>query len=564
MTERLFTVDQVAELLGATPAMVQDWISQGWLVCQDFQDGARRVSERGLLRFLRGRGINIEEVLAGAVTTSGSQEQPYRRPQVIPAVAWRQLPSETATAVVTEEPPVDFDPQSPAADDPAGDVPLAELVEHLDDCEAPPSSGEASQRATPAEPETGPTPPPAQPDGPPQTTAELADAILRDAVLRRAEALHIEPTREGLSIRLRLDGVLVDKIDPRLRLSRSLAGRIIGRYTFLAGLKVEPAAVRQGSFALELAGRPMRFDLSLCPTLHGQRAVLRITDPSAQAEALGSLGLGEEDEAVLRTMLARPSGLVLLAGMPGGGRHALLRGIAAAVASRQHAVCLIEHAAERHVDGAVQCSLLAQAGLSLAQACTALAADGDVLLVDDVRDAAAAQAVVQAAYDGRLVVAGVQAADAAAALATCSDLATSPAGLPANNPDQLMVAQATAWLGVIEQRAARRICRQCRRPHRPAEESPERLWLAGDDVGPTYRGQGCEACSGTGYDGRVGLFSILEATAAARTLLRRGAPAEEVVAGCRRGGGKTLRQDALDKLRAGLTSLEELVRVLPE
>jgi len=487
MPERLYTAYQVAELLGATPGEVHEWMQKGWLPFKRYPDGPVRVSQRGLLSFLRERGIDIEQIIAEA----GHQDL--------------QEPSNVEV--------------QPAPEPPAAPVEPARLV----------------------------GPEPADP------AAQVAQAILADAVSSRATHVHLEPQPGSLALRLRIDGVIREKANFRRRLPRGLAPHLLARLKQWAGLEgTRPAPVRTGSFSRTVEGRAVKVALSATATSHGDRLVLRIRDPAQARPTLCELDLDDEDEQSFRGMLAERSGLIVLAGPRDIGRAKALLAMADELSGSGRSVVSLAESEDLEAEGISRAVTDESAGFGCAQAVRSLARqDADAIVVEELPDSASIRAGVEVAAGASLVLAGMSARSLLEALDLLMHAGCDSCTL------------ASALLGVVEQRTIRKLCDRCKKQISPSGEQLRRLGLSPDEIGDAvFEAQGCRRCRGIGYRGTMGLFSIFPAIGDVARLTRQGADPKTVERKGRAGRTKTLRHAAAAKVRAGVTSLEEIARVL--
>ncbi|HUU09332.1 MAG TPA: ATPase, T2SS/T4P/T4SS family [Phycisphaerae bacterium] len=488
MAERLYSTQQVATLLGATPQTVCGWIQAGWLPGERLPGGDVRVSETGLVRFLRGRGVDLRAVLAAATAAEAED---------VPAA----------------DPPPPARPQAPPPPSDAG--PAA-----------------AAGRETPSPPAV-------------DVVGRLAEAILGDAVRRRAEAIHLEPLADGLTMRLRVNGHLREKPNFRSRLPRSIGPQLTGRLASMAG--ADNGNVRRGSFDVTLDGKPTRFHLAACPTAHGTRLTIR---PALEPLALEDLGLLARDLRTLRQVLGQSSGLVLVTGPPRSGRTTTLRAMLAEAEGATRTVLAAVDGDDADWDGVEHLAAGGPGGPALAAAIAAASGQRvDVLAVDEIRDADAAAAAVRAALDGHLVLAA----------APARDPWPDPALLVSRGVDAF--ALASTLLAVVCQRTVRTLCPHCKRPGQADAAAMEALGAGPDCQGDVATaGPGCPRCYDRGYDGRTGLLSVLRVDEPLAALMRQGVPGRALHALAREGGLTTLREAGLEKVRAQVTSPEEVVR----
>jgi type II secretory ATPase GspE/PulE/Tfp pilus assembly ATPase PilB-like protein len=513
MAERLYSVDQVADLVGASPADIAAWIRTGWLAGETLPGGQVRVSEAGLVRFLKERGIDLGEVLRSACPGApGAEAAASPGQSAIRDSPWRAASGGLSPSEATG-------PPFPARRD------------------APGQDGDLGADAA----------------------GRLAQAILRDALARGAEAIHLEPQPHGLVLRLRIDGHLREKPNFQPRLPKGLAPRLMARLAGLAGSAfllggpgaagTKPAGPRTGTFRVGLNGRSLEFRVAACPTAYGDRLVIRPAGGPPR-RAIEDLGFLEEDLSAVRRVLEEPSGLVLVAGPPRSGRTTTLRALAAHVAPHGRKVLAVDRRDAFDLPGVDR--VVAPGAPGLAGYVRAGAAQAvDVLVVDEVRDGRTAAASVEAALDGHLVLAAL------ASRAAWPD----PTALVSARVDA--VALSTALVAVIVQRLVRTVCPHCTRQVQPdaAEAKALRLRLGGKG-GTVAVADGCPHCHQTGYAGRTGLYSVLCLDEALAKLVAAGTDGVTVRQAARKRGLKSLRRAARQKVKDHQTSPNEVIRVL--
>ena len=503
MAERLYDVPQAANLLGATPADVWHWIERGWLPAERLPEGSTRISESGLVRFLKDRGIDLAEIVAQTML----KEAPPADPPAAPAEP--AAPSGPA------------DPAAPAAARTAG--------------------GNGQGAAAPAE-----TP------GRTDTAAQVIEAILDDAVRRSAEAVHLEPLADGLTLSLRIDGVLHAKPNFRDRMPQGIGPRLVERLKVLAHLDVsESHRPQSGAFAGAAGGRDVEFRVATFPTIHGEKAVVRVVDRASLLPALDALGFAAADLAAVERALAQESGLVLLLGPARNDRRATLRALIGAAASPGRNVLAFQDVPFPDLAGLTQVVPPPRGRRATADAFSTWPDyDADVVLIEEIRDRASALDAVDAATKC-LVVAGLPARGER----------PDPTILLAAGADPM--ALATGLIVCIVQRSARRICPHCKTPANPDPALLRQFGLDGRPAQSTaWTGKGCSRCSRTGHAGRIGLFSVLQAneTLAWNLMAKPDGPLPADV--LRAARYTPLREAAMEKVREGILSLEEAARVL--
>jgi len=374
--------------------------------------------------------------------------------------------------------------------------------------------------------------------------------LVRDAFDARASDVHLEATRTGLTARFRLDGVLSPAPEP----PASMHQAVVSRIKLLAELDIaERRRPQDGRIRVRLESRELDLRVSTIPTMHGESVVLRLLDHGGRPVSLDDLGMSPSLLSNFTRLAQRPHGLLLVTGPTGSGKTTTLY---AALQLRQaisEKIITVEDPIEYQLAGITQVPVHRQAGVTFGSALRAiLRQDPDVIMVGEMRDVETAEIAVQAAMTGHLVLSTLHTNDAVAAVPRLLDL---------DVPDYLVAATVE---GVLAQRLVRRICSQCRVSYSPAPESVAAL--AGRPVGTPslVRGAGCSACRGTGFRGRLGIFELLVVTDAVKDAIVRRATRADLRALAATAGMGSLRDDGWQKVQSGLTTVEEVLRVVQE
>jgi len=375
----------------------------------------------------------------------------------------------------------------------------------------------------------------------------FVNLLIREAHEARASDIHLEATREGLRVRVRVDGVLAELPSP----PKGLQAAVVSRVKLLAELDIAERRVPQdGRIRVRLNERELDVRVSTVPTLYGESVVLRLLDRGGQPVALGELGMGPDTLACFEALSARPHGIILATGPTGSGKTTTLY---AALGLRDPAaekIITVEDPVEYHLEGVTQVPVHAKAGMTFGSALRSiLRQDPDILMVGEMRDAETAAIAVQSAMTGHLVFSTLHTNDAVSALTRLVDLKVEP----------YMIAAALE--GVLAQRLVRKVCPDCRERYRPDPQSV--ALLAQHPVGKMTleRGKGCATCRQTGYRGRAGLFELLVVTDEIKHGLLRQEPLRSLRDVARAQGLVTLREDGWAKVQAGITTVEEVLRV---
>ena len=374
--------------------------------------------------------------------------------------------------------------------------------------------------------------------------------LIRDAHDARASDIHLEAAPDGLRVRLRIDGVLTELQGP----PRGYQAAVVSRVKLLAELDIaERRAPQDGRIRVRLEARELDLRISTVPTLHGESVVLRLLDRGGQAVGLDDLGMAPDTLETFRRLATRPHGILLATGPTGSGKTTTLYAALALRDGGREKVVTVEDPVEYHLPGVTQVPVHAKAGVSFAAALRSiLRQDPDVLMVGEMRDAETAGIAVQAAMTGHLVFSTLHTNDALSAIARLTDLRVEP----------YMVASTVE--AVLAQRLVRRVCPECRARYRP--DPAMVALLAQQPVGTITleRGTGCTACRHTGYRGRTGIFELLVLTDECKEAVSRGADAATLRGLARDQGMTSLRADGWRKVQAGMTTVEEVLRVAGE
>ncbi|MEN6543827.1 GspE/PulE family protein [Parvibaculum sp.] len=381
---------------------------------------------------------------------------------------------------------------------------------------------------------------------------ELVNSLLQDAVARRATDLHIEPGRNRVILRQRIDGLLREAgaLEPNV-------GRAaISRLKILSRLNIAERRLPQDGQA-RLRINDCDYDLRIVtiPTIHGESAAIRILAAATQVPALERLGLSARDEGAFRSALAAANGLVIVTGPTGSGKTTTLAAGLGFLNEPHRKIVTIEDPVEYQIDGINQVQVRSEIGITFSHALRSiLRYDPDVLMVGEVRDSETAQIAVQASLTGHLVLTTLHTNSAAGAVTRLLDMGV---------PGYLL---ASSLRCVVGQRLVRALCPHCKEPARviPAF-SPEALVDTGLAPGEAIDGwtaRGCERCNGTGYAGRLAIFEVLAVDDRLRRLIGGSVDTEAVAVAARQSGMTTMIVDGLEKCRRGLTTADEVARVV--
>ena len=375
----------------------------------------------------------------------------------------------------------------------------------------------------------------------------LVQAILRQAVGRRASDIHFEPLERRFRVRYRIDGVLQESEDPPAHLQRP----VMSRLKIMAGMSIaEKRLPQDGRARINVAGRTLDLRVSSLPTVHGESVVLRLLEPESLRLGLAELGLHCDDQQRLGRLLALPDGIVLVTGPTGSGKTTTLYACLHHLNQPDRKIITVEDPVEYQLAGINQVPVRREAGMTFAAALRAMLRQApNIIMVGEIRDRETADSAIHAALTGHLVFSTLHTNDAAGAVTRLIDIGVKP----------FLVA--SALRAVVSQRLVRRICPACVRPQAPASAAVAALASTpADAAGGTFRhGTGCPACEGTGYRGRLGVFELLAVDEEMQRLIHEGAGAARLRTHARAAGMRTLREDGWRKARAGLTTVEEVL-----
>ncbi|MCL5103856.1 MAG: GspE/PulE family protein [Armatimonadetes bacterium] len=378
---------------------------------------------------------------------------------------------------------------------------------------------------------------------------DLVDFLLAQGILHGASDVHFDPYSDSVAVKFRLDGVLSDvaQLDSGIKPKLTTRLKVVSRLaTFKKSITQEGrAAVRMGSRTVDL-----RF--SAIPTIHGEKVAVRIFDPAKGIFAIDQLGMGAEMVSTFRKMLMQPQGTILLTGPASSGKTTTM--YAALTYLRENrknlsSIATVEDPVEYDLQVVNQTQVNNTAGLTFATALrTVLRQDPEVIMIGEIRDRETADIAVQAGLTGHMILSTVHARSAAGVLLRMIDLGVEPF---------LLTSSVTA---VLSQRLVRTICKSCAKDCVPTDEERERFGLKGSDR--FYTGRGCEKCDHTGYSGRTGIFQLAPISDAVRDMVLRRCSLGELETQFGQEQIGTMLKDGLEKAGSGITTLEELTRVL--
>ena len=380
----------------------------------------------------------------------------------------------------------------------------------------------------------------------------LVNVLLVDALRRGASDIHIEPYEKELRIRFRIDGVLYDVMHPPLKLRDAL----ISRVKIMSKLDISEKRLPQDGrikikVKVDARSRELDFRVSTLPTLFGEKVVLRLLDKENLMLDMTKLGFEPESLVKFQRNIARPYGMVLVTGPTGSGKTNTLYSALQSLNTIQTNIMTAEDPVEFNLMGINQVQMKEQIGLNFAAALRSfLRQDPNIILVGEIRDFETAEIAIKAALTGHLVLSTLHTNDAPSTISRLMNMGIEP----------FLVA--TSVNLIQAQRLIRRVCKDCKAEHTSPAEALIEVGFSAEEAKTlkTFKGKGCATCNNTGYKGRIGLYEVMEVTDEVRELILIGASALELRKKAIEDGMITLRESGLHKIRAGVTTIEEVVR----
>jgi type IV pilus assembly protein PilB len=382
---------------------------------------------------------------------------------------------------------------------------------------------------------------------------KLVNLILNEAINRTASDIHIEPYEKIFRVRLRVDGVLYEFMKPPLKLKNAITSRV----KIMSRLDIAERRLPQDGRIKVKYGRDkeMDFRVSVLPTLFGEKVVMRLLDKSSLQLDMTKLGFEEKPLLEFREAIHKPFGMVLVTGPTGSGKTTTLYSALTELNQLSENISTAEDPVEYNLMGINQVQIHEEIGLSFANCLRSfLRQDPDIIMVGEIRDFETAEIAIKAALTGHMVLSTLHTNDAPATISRLLNMGIEP----------FLVASAVNL--IVAQRLARKICESCRTVVQVSPQMLLNLGVAPEELpGFTcYKGAGCSRCSNTGYKGRVALYEVLPVREEIRELILQGASAGEIKKGAVSLGMKSLRQAALQKLKEGITSVDEVLKVTVE
>jgi len=367
--------------------------------------------------------------------------------------------------------------------------------------------------------------------------------ILVQAVRDGASDIHIEPTRKGLTIRFRIDGLLHPIAPP----PRNMSLGIISRIKIMSQINIAEKRIPQdGRYGAIIDGREIDFRVSTFPTTYGETIVMRLLD-RIRLLSLDELGFSKRDLETIRAMIAKPHGVIIVSGPTGSGKTTTLYSFLNEIRGTEQSIITIEDPVEFDIDNISQSAVNTRAGYTyLIGLRHILRQDPDMVMIGEVRDGETADVSIRAALTGQLVLTTLHANDGPGTITRLIDMGVEP------------FLAASAVEGAVAQRLVRKICPKCKIDYTPPEKLIQELQIPPDSK--FYKGQGCGYCHNTGYTGRIGIFEVLKTNEEIRDLIITRPPSSALRNLARAYGMHTLWEDGIDKILTGVTTLDEVMR----
>jgi type IV pilus assembly protein PilB len=384
----------------------------------------------------------------------------------------------------------------------------------------------------------------------------LANMIIGQAVQDKASDIHLEPRKDGMVVRFRVDGVMIEA----LTLPKKVVAPLLSRFKIMANMDIaEKRAPQDNRISAVVAGATYDFRVSTLPTVHGEKIVMRVLDKRGVTVGLSKLGLLPHNLKTIEDMASRSYGIILVTGPTGSGKSTTLYSILNKLNTGDLNIITIEDPVEYELEGINQCNVNPRAGMTFAAGLRSmLRQDPDIIMVGEMRDTETATIAMEAALTGHLVLTTLHTNDAPSAPTRLIDMEVEPFLI------------ASSILGVVAQRLVRQVCAKCREPYAATRETllrygfplPEELGAETNGELHLFRGRGCDHCKGTGYRGRTGVHEVMVMSDTLRDMVLRKAAVHEIRSVAIQEGMKTLQMDAVQKILLGITSVDEVLRVI--
>ena len=380
------------------------------------------------------------------------------------------------------------------------------------------------------------------------SAVHIVDYLIEEAIRRRASDIHVEPQRDALLIRTRIDGSLRNLC----LLPRSLQAPLISRIKVMAKMDIEKTRLPQdGRMQASFSKGKLDLRISVIPALYGEKAVLRLLDVYATSISLENMGCTHNTYEKLLSLIEKSQGIIFITGPMGSGKTATLYACLNRLKSENVNVITLEDPVEYEIEGVTQIAINEKIGPTFPETLrSVLGQNPDVIMVGEMGDRGTARIALQASLTGHLIFSTLHTNDSVSAITRLLDMGI---------PPYLIAASLS---GVVAQRLVRVICPRCKEPYQPSLDEQIQLGIGPqEDLGPIYQGRGCSHCDRTGFYGRTGIFELFILDEDIRTLIHSGAPESLIREKAQANGMQSLRKDGLIKIREGKTTPKELLRV---
>ncbi len=377
---------------------------------------------------------------------------------------------------------------------------------------------------------------------------KLVHSIIADAVRRGASDIHFEPRALDMRVRYRLDGVVFDTTT----VPRQLVPGLVSRVKIMADLDIaEKRLPQDGRIGLTVDGHYVDIRVATLPVVRGESVIMRILDKEKVVMDLDVLGMGEHDREGFEKVIQSTHGAVLVTGPTGSGKTTTLYAGLTAINTPEKTIITVEDPVEYELEGVKQVQVNTRTGLTFAAGLRSMVrADPDIIMVGEVRDRETAQIAIESALTGHLVLTTLHTNDAPLAVARLMEMGIEP----------YLVASGVEC--VVAQRLARRLCSECKAPKKLTKDTLHRNGFEVARGFQAYEAAGCVRCAGSGYKGRIGIYELMPVSEQLRRMILERCSADDVREAARSEGMRTLREDGLEKIRRGVTSVSEVLRVL--
>ncbi len=376
----------------------------------------------------------------------------------------------------------------------------------------------------------------------------FVNSIIERAFLERASDIHIEPQKEEVVVRMRIDGLL-RKI---LTVPSDLQSTVISRLKIMGGMNISEHKIPQDGHAMiTVKDHSIDIRMSVMPTIYGEKIVLRLLDKSSYEISKHTIGLTKEDETRYDALLQNSNGIILLVGPTGSGKSTTMCAMLSELAGEEVNVVTLEDPVEYNIAGVNQCQINEKTGMTFASGLMAvLRQDPDIIGVGEIRDSETAAIAARAAITGHLVLSTLHTNDSVSAVHRLMDIGVEP----------YMIS--SALKGVISQRLVRKICPHCRTSYQPSDEEKRLLGISETEDLRLYRGEGCPECHHSGYSGRQAVFEILVLTKKMRRMISEGASEEQLSDEASAGSFTSMKQACRKLVIEGVTTAEEALKAI--